>query len=81
MLADPSTITIDPSVLIAKLQELDTASDGNLSRIIELLLLENHVLIQHQSVGFRRGAKYEFSDFPRFLQLDEAVGTESDENK
>lgn len=70
-MSEDSHIMIDPSDLVTKLQKLETDADGDLSRVIELLLLENHVLTQHQSVGFRRGAHYEFSEFPRFLKLDD----------
>lgn len=64
-------IMIDPSNLVAKLQKLETHADGDLSSVIELLLLENHVLTQHQSVGFKRGVNYGFSEYPRFLKLDD----------
>lgn len=54
-----------------KLRHLEGEADGDLARVIEILLLENHVLMQHQSVGFRRRVDYEFSGFPRFLHLEE----------
>jgi len=57
--------------LIEKLRDLEKQSNGDLSRVIELLVLENHVLRQHQSVGFRRRVEYQFTEFPRFLRLDE----------
>ena len=58
-------------------------SDGDLARVIELLLLENHVLMQHQSVGFRRGVPYEFSEFPRFLHFEDEASpaSQSDEDQ
>ena len=70
LLADPSTIAIDTAELVEKLRQVEALSDGELARVIELLLLENHVLMQHQSIGFRRGIPYQFSEFPRFLNLN-----------
>jgi len=70
-MADSASIEIDPTHLVGRLRELETETEGDLARIIELLLLENHVLRQHQSVGFTRNAHYGFFDFPRFLRLDD----------
>lgn len=68
-MVETASIEIDPKVLTERLKKLEDMVEGDLARIIELLLLENHVLRQHQSVGFRRGADYEFSEFPRFLEF------------
>lgn len=72
-MADTASIEIDPAHLVGKLRELETETEGDLARIIELLLLENHVLRQHQSVGFTRKAHYGFSDYPWFLCLDDEI--------
>lgn len=68
---DPKAVTIDENELIAKLNEVSARSDGDIARIIELLLLENHVLTLGQSSGLRRGVEFEFTDFPRFLKLSQ----------
>lgn len=72
-MADIASIEIDPAHMVGKLRELEAETEGDLARIIELLLLENHVLRQHQSVGFIRKAHYGFSDFPRFLRLEDEI--------
>jgi len=69
-MADGKGLTIDPNELIEKLNQVQKEADGDLARMIELLLLENHVLQLGQSSGFRRGTHYGFSKFPRFLQLN-----------
>lgn len=66
---DPKAVTIDKNELIAKLNEVSARSDGDIARLIELLLLENHMLALGQSNGLRRGVEFEFSSFPRFLKL------------
>lgn len=71
-MAKTAYIEIDPTHLVGKLRELETQTDGDLARVIELLLLENHVLRQHESAGFIRSANYGFSEYPRFLKLDDA---------
>lgn len=70
-MADKPGIVIDPSDLIAKLNDFEAQVEGDLARVLELLLLENHVLQLGQSTGFRRGSRFGFSDYPRFLQLSE----------
>lgn len=70
-MAKTAYIEIDPAHLVGKLRELEAETEGDLARIIELLLLENHVLRQHQSAGFIRSANYGFSEYPRFLELDD----------
>ena len=72
-MADTASIEIDPAHLVGRLRELETETEGDLARIMELLLLENHVLRQHQSIGFTRKAHYGFSDYPRFLRLDDGA--------
>lgn len=62
-------IIIDPDDLIVKLNQLETQCDGDLARMIEMLLLENHMLARQQSRGLLRGLQFEFSQFPRFLKL------------
>lgn len=79
MEADSKTIPINPDDLLAKLHDIETAAQGDLARMIELLLLENHVLARDQSVGFRREVDPDLSDFPRFLQIVDAENPETDE--
>lgn len=64
-------IEINPEELIGKLTTLQTELDGDIARVIEVLLLENYFLKIGQSNGFRRGVELDFSKFPRFLQLTE----------
>lgn len=73
MVDETGQIVIDQNDLIAKLNELDSQSDGDLARIIELLLLENHVLALDKSKGFRRGIQFEFSQYPRFLEFKSEI--------
>ena len=60
---------IDLATLINKLNDLHDQANGDLARVIELLLLENHNLSLGQSSGFGRGVEYDFSEIPRFLEL------------
>ena len=62
---------IHHSELVSKLMGIKAQCDGDVARVIELLLLENHVLSLDQSSGFRRGITMDFSGFPRFLKLEE----------
>lgn len=71
-MADGNQMMIDQTVLVAKLNEIEAECEGDLARIIELLLLENHVLSLDQSTGFRRGIDMNFSEFPRFLEIQES---------
>lgn len=64
-----NNIEIDTQELVSKLTELEKLAGGDVSRILELLLLENHVLRQNQSSGMLRRRKLDFSTFPRFLKL------------
>jgi len=71
-MAEKDALVINQSDLLAKLEEAKGKSDGDLARVIELLLLENHVVSLEPSTGFRRGNDMDFSDFPRFLKVDDA---------
>lgn len=73
-------LVIDPNQLIGKINEVEEQADGDLARMIELLLLENHVLKLGQSSGLRRGTHFGFSDYPRFLQLNGLTGHDVEEN-
>ena len=79
MSAERQPLKIGVSDLIQTLKEIETRADGDLVRVIELLLLENHVLSLGQSAGFRRGTDMTFTDFPRFLQIVDAEVHETDE--
>lgn len=65
----PKNTAIEVSDLLAKLHEVSNQCDGDIARIIELLLLENHMLGLGQSSGLRRGVQCDFSNFPKFLAL------------
>ena len=77
--ADQQALVIDTSDLMRALKVIETRADGDLARVIELLLLENHVLSLGQSAGYRRGIDMNFSDFPRFLQIVDADVHQTDE--
>lgn len=77
--SDQQALVIDTCDLMRTLKDTETRADGDLARVIELLLLENHVLSLGQSAGFRRGIDMTFSDFPRFLQIVDAEVHETDE--
>lgn len=62
-------IEIDTADLTQKLLKFEELAHGDPARIIELLLLENHVLAQNQSGGYIRQRPLDFSEFPRFLAL------------
>lgn len=64
-------IEVDTSSLLETLHGFQELADNDPARVIELLLLENHVLAQNQSDGFIRRRRLDFSTFPRFLQLTE----------
>jgi hypothetical protein len=71
MTNNPNEVSIDPNDLIAKLNDLDGQCADDLAHMIEILLLENHVLSLQQSKGMLRGVKLDFSQFPRFLELQD----------
>lgn len=71
-------LEIEVSALIAKFDELQVKADNDLARLIELLLLENHILRLGQSTGFGRGANVDFGNFPRFLALVDPSVDEGD---
>lgn len=73
-----ANLEIEISALIGKFDELQNKADNDLARLVELLLLENHVLTLGQSTGFGRGAYVDFENFPRFLALVEPNVEEGD---
>ncbi|WP_136661793.1 hypothetical protein [Nitratireductor sp. XY-223] len=70
-MSETSRYEIDLSKLVGKLNDLQSKADGDIARVIELLLLENHLLSIGQSSGFERGRKWDFSQVPRFLKMEE----------
>ena len=73
-----ANLEIEISALIGKFDDLQNKADNDLARLVELLLLENHVLTLGQSQGFGRGANVDFENFPRFLALTEPSMEEGD---
>lgn len=69
MAANANSIEIDHAGLMARLEELQMESDGDVARLIELLLLENQILALRQSTGMHRGLVVDLSSYPRFLEL------------
>lgn len=70
---DRKTISINPEDLVAKLHEVESSAHGDIARVIELLLVENHVLKGQQSSGLLRGVSVRYHDFPRFLKFEDEV--------
>lgn len=68
-MTDNNRCKVDLATLINKLNDLHDQANGDLARVVELLLLENHVLSLGQSSGFGRGVEYDFSEIPRFLEI------------
>lgn len=66
-----NNIEVDTSSLLETLHRFQELADNDPARVIELLLLENHVLSQNQSDGFIRRRRLDFSTFPRFIELTE----------
>ena len=66
---DTTTISINQNDLVARLSDVDKQAGGDLARMIELLLIENHILRLQQSSGFRRGVPVRYETFPRFLEF------------
>lgn len=60
---------IDPELLVARLNELETQTEGDIARIIELLLVENQALRMQCSRGLHRGRGIDASTYPRFLEI------------
>lgn len=60
---------IDPDVLFARLKEVEADADGDIARIIELLLVENHALRLQCSRGLNRGQSIQATTYPRFLEI------------
>ncbi|MDF1670211.1 MAG: hypothetical protein P1U83_11400 [Roseovarius sp.] len=73
-----ATISINPDDLVARLADIEKDAKGDIARVIELLLLENHVLRSQRSFGLNRGVIFSFNDFPRFLRLQEPCADETD---
>lgn len=46
----------------------------DIARIVELLLVENHVLKRQQSTGLTRGVGFRYETYPRFLPFDGTAG-------
>lgn len=69
MTSKTNNIEIDTQQLINKMSELEQLANGDVARMIELLLLENHTLKLNQSSGMLRRRKLDLSEFPRFLKL------------
>ncbi len=78
MVEDSKTISINPDDLVARLREVESSAHGDIARVIELLLVENHVLKQQISTGLYRGVGVRVATYPRFLKL--ADGTNDAEN-
>lgn len=70
MVEDSKTISINPDDLVARLREVESSANGDLGRLIELLLVENHVLKLQQSAGLLRGIGVRYETFPRFLKVE-----------
>lgn len=66
-----NNIEVDTSDLIETLHKFKTLAEDDTARVIELLLLENHILSQNQSDGFIRRRRLDFTTFPRFIELTE----------
>lgn len=66
----PGPLIIAVSDLLANFKRLEEQCQGDPARLVELLLLENHVLRLGQSSGFRRGMSMNFEEFPRFLKFE-----------
>lgn len=60
---------IDRDALLLKLAEVRTEADEDLARMLELLLLENHVLKKQVSSGLLRSISLELKSYPRFIDL------------
>ncbi|MBO6727824.1 MAG: hypothetical protein JJ911_19355 [Rhizobiaceae bacterium] len=60
---------IDPNVLVARLKEVEADADGDIARVIELLLVENHALRSQCSRGLNRGQTIQATTYPRFLEI------------
>ncbi|MGH1416262.1 MAG: hypothetical protein ACRBB0_22430 [Pelagimonas sp.] len=73
MVEDPRTISINSDDLVARLREVESSAQGDIARVIELLLVENHVLTRQQSVGISRGVGVRFETYPRFLKFEDNV--------
>ena len=67
----PGPLIIAVSDLLANFNRLEEQCQGDPARLVELLLLENHVLRLGQSGGFRRGMSMNFEAFPRFLKFEQ----------
>lgn len=77
---DTKTISINPEDLVARLHEVENSAQGDIARIIELLLVENHVLKRQQSVGLSRGVGVRLETYPRFLKLQEQAADDNPDN-
>lgn len=72
MVEDNKTISINPDDLVARLREVESSAQGDIARVIELLLVENHVLKQQTSTGLCREVGARYDTYPRFLTLDDS---------
>lgn len=81
MTSKTNNIEIDTQQLINKMSELEQLANGDVARMIELLLLENHIFKLNQSSGMLRRRKLDFSEFPRFLKLTDLSADEISSGK
>jgi len=62
-------IEIDHNALLSKMDKVTSDAEGDIARLIELLLLENYLLKECTSAGFHRGVTPDLSTYPRFVTL------------
>ncbi|WP_299592634.1 hypothetical protein [uncultured Tateyamaria sp.] len=78
---DGKTISINPDDLVARLRQVESIAEGDIARVIELLLVENHVLKRRQSTGLSRGVGVRFDTYPRFLRFDTGANADPEQDK
>jgi hypothetical protein len=60
---------IDHDVILARFEAIKVDAEGDVARMLELLLLENELLRHQSSAGFLRGSRTNLLTYPRFISL------------
>ena len=68
-MSERQSTQISTHLMVQKFKALEEECDGDLARMFERLLLENHILSLQTSSGFLRSAGVDFNSFPRFIEL------------
>lgn len=70
-ITEPHPFEVDQQAILEKLEQVQALADGDIARMLELLLAENVFLQKNNMISFYRGQSPDLTTLPRFLQLVE----------